>query len=130
MKEKHRTTAFNIISTLGTKFILLFGGFIVSIILARLLGPEGKGIITAVFVFPTLIASLADMGIRQSTAYFIGKDKYRLPDIISSVSFLWLITSFLSVILVFIYYYFGPSSKYSWIILMVAIAYIPIKLIE
>lgn len=130
MNDTKRSTTFSIITTLITKFILLFGGFIISILLARLLGPEGKGIITAIFVFPLLIISLADMGIRQSTAYFIGKNKHKLSDIISSVAFLWVLTSIISVFIVFIYYLLGPSNQYSWIVLLVAMCSVPLKLIE
>ncbi|MDG5789308.1 flippase [Evansella sp. AB-P1] len=130
MGMKERSTIFNIISTLSTKFILLFGGFIISIILARLLGPEGKGIITAIFVFPLLIVSLADMGIRQASAYFIGKKKYEPSDIVSSIAFLWLITSLFSMLMVFVYFLIGPSNNYHWIILMIAIGSVPIKLIN
>src|SRR5690625_3423897 len=100
MKEKTRSTAYNIIMTIATRFILLFGSFFISILLARLLGPEGKGIMTAVLVFPLLIASLADMGIRQSAAYFVGKKEFKLSDIISSISFLWIITTLGSMLLV------------------------------
>lgn len=130
MKEKTRSTGFNIVMTIATRFILLFGSFIVSIVLARLLGPEGKGIMTAVLVFPTLIASLADMGIRQSTAYYVGRKQYSLNDIISSISFLWLITTAGSMVSVLLYFYFGPSNHYSWDILIVALLIIPFKLIE
>src|SRR5690625_4040025 len=130
MQEKQRSTLFNIMTSLFTKFFLLFGGFIVSVITARLLGPEGKGIITAVFVFPTLIISFADMGIRQSTAYFIGQNKYRLSEVISSIAFLWIITSLGSIIIVLIYYSIVMSNSYSWTILLIATSSIPLKLIE
>lgn len=130
MNEIQRSTAFNIFTTVLTKFILLFGGFIVSIISARLLGPTGQGIITAIFVFPLLIVSLADMGIRQSTAYFIGKNKYKLNDVISSVCFLWIITSLFSVSIVFVYFFLGPNNKYSWLILLAAMIFVPLNLIE
>lgn len=130
MTNKERSTAFNIITTLLTRFIFLFGGFIASVLLARLLGPEGKGIVTAIFVVPLLIVSFADMGIRQATAYYVGKGYYKLSEMISSIAFLWLITSILGVIIVFIYFLFGSSDKYSWTILTVALTAIPIKLIE
>lgn len=130
MPIKHRSTAFNALSTLVTKFVLLFGGFIISILLARLLGPEGKGIVTAVFVFPLLIASLADMGIRQSAAFYIGKGTYKMSEVISSIGFLWIISSVSATLITLIYYYIGPSSKYPWIILLVALSTIPIKLIS
>lgn len=130
MIKKHRSTAFNITTTLITKFISLFGGIIVSILLARFLGSEGKGIITAIFVVPLLLVSLADMGIRQSTAYYLGKKQFKISDMISSIAFLWLITSVISILLAIAYYSFGVSDKYSWSILIIAMTSIPLKLIQ
>lgn len=64
---------FQILTTIGTRLLVLFGAFIVSVLTARLLGPEGKGMITAILVIPTLVVTIADLGIRQAAAYLIGK---------------------------------------------------------
>ncbi|WP_252314150.1 hypothetical protein [Sinobaca sp. H24] len=71
------STIFQIFTSVGTKFVVLFGSFIMSIVLARYLGPEGKGIVTAIFVIPNLLISIADLGVRQATAYYVGK-KYTI----------------------------------------------------
>jgi O-antigen/teichoic acid export membrane protein len=125
---KQRSTVFNIITTFGTKIILLLGGFVVSVLLARLLGPEGKGVITAIFVVPTILISLADMGIRQATAHYIGKKLYPYKEIVSSVFFLWLISTVLTVLIVAVYYSYGSNDLYGWMILIIAMSTIPFKL--
>ncbi|MFS0725642.1 polysaccharide biosynthesis C-terminal domain-containing protein [Paenibacillus sp. 1P07SE] len=119
---------FQIATTLGTRVVVLFGAFIVSVVMARLLGPEGKGIITAILVIPTLVVTIADLGIRQATAFFIGQRTYEQRDIVSSLTFLWLLTSLLSVGIVTVLFLFQYSGQYSWWLLSVCILTIPVNL--
>lgn len=127
--EKTKSTAFQIITTFGTKIILLFGSFIVSVLLARLLGPEGKGIITAIFIVPNLIVSLADLGVRQASAYFIGKKIYPIEEVLSSSLFLWFISSTLSIGIVLAYYSASYVEDYGWLLIAIALSTIPINLL-
>lgn len=128
--EKQRSTGFHVITTFGTRLIVLFGSFIVSILLARILGPEGKGIVTALFVVPNIVISIADLGVRQASAYYIGRKIYSVQEVLSSSLFLWLITSIFSVGIVLFYYFIGGSlQEYGWILVSIALLYIPIKLL-
>lgn len=127
--HKQRGTGFHVITTFGTKLIVLFGSFIVSVILARQLGPEGRGIVTALFVVPNIVISLADLGIRQASAYFIGRKIYSVKNVLSSSLFLWLITSIFSVIIVLIFYSLGSIEFYGWLLIITALVYIPVKLL-
>lgn len=126
---KKSGTIFDIFSTLVTRFIILIGSFLVSVMLARLLGAEGKGAIAAILVFPQLVISLGDLGIRQSLAYFIGKKLYDNKDIISSIVFLWVLSSLILVGTVFIYFSINLSSRYPWPFLLIALSTIPVGLI-
>lgn len=128
MKAQH-STAFDIVMTFMTKMIFLGGSFIISILLARLLGPQGKGVVTALFVIPNMMVSLADLGVRQASAYYIGKQKYSVQEILSSSLFLWILTSIASVIVVFIYYSVPFTETYSVILMAIGISYIPIKIL-
>lgn len=119
---------FQVMTTIATRVVVLFGAFLVSVILARLLGPEGKGIITAVLVIPTLVVTIADLGIRQASAYFIGTKKYPYSDIVSSLIFLWLITSLISIIIVTGILALQYGGKYDWKILAACILTIPVNL--
>lgn len=128
MKAKH-STAFDIAITFVTKIIFLGGSFIVSILLARLLGPQGKGLVTALFVIPNIMVSLADLGVRQASAYYIGQKKYTVQEVVSSSLFLWLVTSIFTMIIVFIYYIMPASESYTPILILVGVAYVPIKIL-
>lgn len=119
---------FQVVTTIGTRMVVLFGAFIVSVIMARLLGPEGKGIITAILVIPTLVVTIADLGIRQASAYFIGTKTYQYKDIVSSLIFLWFVTSVISIAIVTGILALQYGGKYSWMILAVSILTIPVNL--
>lgn len=128
MDAKH-STAFDLTTTFITKIIFLGGSSIISIILARLLGPEGKGTVAALFVIPNLLVTMVDLGVRQVSAFYIGKRKYSIQQILSSSLLLWVITSILSVVIVLGYFLLPHTTTYSWGLMLIAIAYIPIKIL-
>lgn len=128
MKAKH-STAFDIATTFITKIIFLGGSFIISILLARLLGPTGKGVITALFVIPNMMVSLADLGVRQASAYYIGQEKYSVQEVLSSSLFLWLITSIVSMVVVLAYYTVPFTESYSIVLIIIGLSYVPIKIL-
>lgn len=128
MKAKH-STAFDIMITFVTKIIFLGGSFIISILLARLLGPQGKGVVTALFVIPNMMVSLADLGVRQASAYYIGQKKYSVQEILSSSLFLWILTSIGSMLIVLTYYVVPFTETYSGILILIGISYVPIKIL-
>lgn len=129
IEEEQKGTGFNIFTTLITKAILLLGGFLTSILLARLLGVEGKGALVALFVIPSLVVSLANLGIRQATAYFVGIRKYKIEDIVSSVGFLWFLTSAISFAVVAVFFYVGYRQEYSYYLLLIVLLTVPINLL-
>jgi O-antigen/teichoic acid export membrane protein len=77
-------------TVVGTKVWTLLISFITATLLARWLGPEGKGLIAAVMVFPSMLLSVADLGVRQASIYFIGKKVYPFEKIVGVLTFAWL----------------------------------------
>ena len=68
--------------------ILIFAlGLITSIILARTLGPSGKGIYTLILLIPTVMLKLGSLGIEGANVYFTGSKKYEFKDIVSNSLF-------------------------------------------
>lgn len=51
-------------------------GIVISIIIARTLGPKGKGIYSLSILFPSLLVTLTNFGITAATIFNIGKKKY------------------------------------------------------
>lgn len=62
--------------TLVTRVINLCIGILVSILLARLLGPEQRGIYALALLIPSFAAMFTGVGLGPSTIYFLGKKKY------------------------------------------------------
>lgn len=63
----------DIVSLSGSRFVSIGLTFVVGVMVARLLGPEGKGIMTTALVIPGIVLSFADLGLRQAITYYMGK---------------------------------------------------------
>ncbi len=55
-----------------------------SIILNRLLGPEGKGRFVSLLIVPQLVVAFSHMGYGLSSSYFMGKKRYQEGDVFKS----------------------------------------------
>jgi len=84
--------------TTGTKIVNLGLGMLISILLARGLGPEGKGIYTLAILFPTLIVTFSNLGLGPATVYYVAQDKYPLKSVFGSNTILSLLLGFVGVI--------------------------------
>lgn len=59
-----------------TRVATLLMSFGASIVLARALGPEDRGLLTAIILIPVLVASVAEAGVRQASAFYIAKQTF------------------------------------------------------
>lgn len=66
--------ASNILLTSVTNAIQALLGLITGVLVARLLGPEGRGILAAIQMWPSVIATLAMLGLSESLVYFSAKN--------------------------------------------------------
>jgi O-antigen/teichoic acid export membrane protein len=84
---------------LCSNFGSILAALATSIILARVLGPERLGIFTAVMVYPLLVAAFVQGGMRQATAYLVGRRTHPEEEIAGVVASLWIVASLLGMIL-------------------------------
>ncbi|HUS51482.1 MAG TPA: flippase [Candidatus Paceibacterota bacterium] len=70
--------------TFFSEVLIFVFGFIALIILARILGPAGKGIYSLIILIPTLVLTFGSFGIESSNVYFVGSRKYKIQDIVSN----------------------------------------------
>lgn len=85
----------NVIFTFIAKGITLILGLIITIIIARILGPEKKGIYSLAILLPTLLITFTNLGISSATIFHIGKKKYSLEQILgNNIIFSVLISAF------------------------------------
>lgn len=102
--------------------------FITGVIVARQLGPDGKGILTALAVYPTLIVSIAEMGVRQAAIYHLGKKIYSERDITATVMGLLCLTSLLGIAICAGIYAFVDNPNFTLPMIALALAGIPLSL--
>jgi len=70
--------------TFSSRLLIFALGIAASIILARLLGPTGKGIYTLIILIPGVLVKFGTLGIEASNVYFTGNKKYEIKDITSN----------------------------------------------
>ena len=70
--------------TFSSRILIFVLGLGTSIIVARTLGPKGKGIYTLILLIPTVMLRLGTLGIEVANVYFTGSKKYKIEDIVSN----------------------------------------------
>ena len=80
--------------------LFIFGlGFITSIILARALGPEGRGIYSLIILIPAILVKFGSSGIEAANVYFAGSRRYEIGAIVSNALICALSLGFLLILL-------------------------------
>ncbi len=119
----------NIARVSGNNMLNAVVRFATALLVARLLGPAGKGIYASLLVVPAMILSISELGIRRSTIVHLGEQKYKPNDIIAVLSFFFLFTSIVGTVITFFVYRSYDSGELSTLIIFLALASIPIRLI-
>ncbi|MCL0066251.1 flippase [Dehalococcoidia bacterium] len=96
--------------TFSTQIITVILGIAAAIIIARVLGPEGKGAYTLIILVPVLLVSLGNLGIGIANVYLGGSKKYKPTELASNSLIAALgLGVILSVAFLIYYYSFAPS---------------------
>lgn len=94
----------NISGVFITNILVFLLSIPTSIIIARVLGPQGKGIYALVILIPGLLYQLGNLGLGGANIYFIGRKKFNLTDVAStSLTFGLGISVFLAILFLLAY---------------------------
>lgn len=100
----------NTLLTIITRILQLIFAIVTSIIIARVLGPEKKGIYTLAMLLPLLLINFTNLGIGPANVYYIGKRKYNINNIFGiNIIFAIIISLFTVIIGIFIIYFFSMN---------------------
>ncbi|MEJ5376111.1 MAG: flippase [bacterium] len=106
-------------------------GLVTSVILARVLGPEGRGVYALAMLLPSLIVTFGNLGIGPATVYYVARGDFRRQEVLGNNVLLSLgvgaigVLAGLIVILFFREIVFpGVSPGY----LLLALAFVPIEM--
>jgi len=114
--------------TLGSRVAIVIVNIPTSILIARLLGPEGQGTYFSAVVFPTLFAFVGLLGIDASHTFLLAKKRYSIAQINGQSVLLSVVLSAIAtpVYLAFIRLYGGASDPELRSILSLAAVVIPV----
>jgi O-antigen/teichoic acid export membrane protein len=69
---------------LSAQLLTLTTGFVASVLVARTLGPAGKGQLSVLQQVPGILAVLLNMGISTANTYFVGKGKHGVGEVLGN----------------------------------------------
>ena len=80
-------------STLAVQFAILGFGVLGGIASGRLLGPEGRGSLAAIVLWPAALVLLVSLGMNQSIVFFTAKRRFPLTEIFAGSALIGLLQS-------------------------------------
>ena len=121
----------NIISTFFFQLLLILIGILVSILLARVLGPTGRGIFALILIVPETVIKIGSFGIESATVFLIAEKKYPTRLVVSNSCMLTLL-SCLIIIIFFIFLFnleifhkFIANNQIAWSHFLIVASAIP-----
>jgi O-antigen/teichoic acid export membrane protein len=127
--ESHARGVFrHSVMTMGSRAAIVLVNIPTSILIARLLGPEGQGTYISAIVFPTLFAFVGLLGIDASHTFLLSKKRYSVAEINGQSVILTVVLSAVTtpVYLAFIRLYGGVADPELRSILSLAAFLIPV----
>lgn len=99
------------------------------VLLARILGAEGRGLLAAILVYPQIMLALSEGGMRQAAINFIGQKKATDAEILSALIAYILIAGSIGYAAVFCLIYFFGNYDIQLTLIFIAAAILPFTLI-
>lgn len=118
----------DIFGILSSNVFAIIIGLLISIIIARVLGPEGKGVFTSLTVIPTIIVSFAALGIRRASIFHIGKKTHPENTIVSAVIIILAASSTIGIIGSILAFKYIANPAFSVLMIILTTAVIPFRL--
>ena len=117
--------------TFITRVLTLILGLAGSVIIARSLGPEGKGVYALAVLLPSLIVTFTNLGIGQAGIYYIGRGEYSPREIFGNNVMLSVVLGVFSIIIggIIVFFFRDPVfSDISRRYLLLTLVLIPLNL--
>ncbi len=122
----------NVGVTFLTRILTLLIGIATSVIVARILGPEGQGIYALAILVPSMIVTFTNLGLARATVYHMGKGTYPRSDLVGTVLTSSFIISLGSIIIGLVVVFFFSNSilpTVPQVLLLLSLALIPFQLL-
>ena len=88
LKVRHSEFVVSVAETFATRIFAILTGLVVSVLVTRALGPEGRGVYAMAMALWALGTQFANLGVQSSNVYVVSKQPHQLPHLIGNS--LWL----------------------------------------
>ncbi|MFC1965905.1 flippase [Chloroflexota bacterium] len=122
-----------VLGTFGTYVLTFVLTIPISIVIARSLGPEGKGIFTLVMLIPALLVTLSNLGIGASNNYYSASGKYKPSALVGNSFVLAGVIGVLALVAFILFWRFSPFDLLAEVrprYIYVALAVVPLYLLN
>jgi len=111
-----------------TRIFLIVAGLLISVVLSRKLGPAGFGVYSAILVLPQVVISFAQLGMRASSIFHIGRKQYEQSEIAGSVLIVLAMTSFLAILVTWAGFLFLREESYTGLYIVLVLLSLPFRM--
>lgn len=102
--------------------------FLTGVVIARVLGAEGRGLLAALTVPTAITTAMAELGVRESAAYHIGRKIFTPRQVAGTLLTALPLAAAISVAASLLYFQFTGISPGDWVTRLLAVALIPFAL--
>jgi len=118
----------NVLETYGTRILLIFVTFATAIVIARELGPTGRGLYAVAATLGAIGAQFGNFGLHASNIYFVAKDRTHLPALIGNTLAVVVLSCLVAALSGILFVYWPSLSPVHGTLLLLALAFVPISL--
>lgn len=128
MSGSSRRFARDVVGTFVTRIVVLGLSVVTSVLLARALGAEGRGVVAALMVYPALLFSLFEGGFRQAAVVEVGRRVLPEGAVVGAVVLHFLLASTLSVMTVAALLTWVSPTTWTGLLVALAAGQVPVRL--
>jgi O-antigen/teichoic acid export membrane protein len=118
----------NVLETYGTRILVIFVTFATAIVIARELGPTGRGLYAVAATLGAIGAQFGNFGLHASNIYFVAKDRTHLPALIGNTLAVVVLSCLVAALSGILFVYWPSLSPVHGTLLLLALAFVPISL--
>ena len=118
----------NVLETYGTRILVIFVTFATAIVIARELGPTGRGLYAVAATLGAIGAQFGNFGLHASNIYFVAKDRTHLPALIGNTLAVVILSCLVAALSGILFVYWPSLSPVHGTLLLLALAFVPISL--